>query len=471
MTNKNFLAIPTMLVFFVVTGAGTNVEAAPDGFITSAPSYISVTDPSTDSAIPIITSGDSLSNGYTFANIPDGLGVSEKKGRFVNIFVSHELNNGTNHGGFAKVTKLQLDKNTNKVEYGGFVIDGSAEYERFCSSSLSEGNGFDQPIYFANEEVNDGLVVAVNANSNAYYELPWLGKMAHENTVQVPLFHETTGKIVLMILEDGEATESELYMYVADTDDELFAGNGQLYVLKAANSPAYNTWDDIYYGAKTIGQFVPLSWDHATQDENALDAAAESAGAFQFIRIEDGASDKRKDHGDVFYFADTGNDKDETGAAIPAGTNGQSWERGRIYKMKFTDPQDPTKVVFSVIADGNDPLAPGFGLMSNPDNLDTSKKSLMIQEDRIGVTRTSLTTPYDITKNAKIIRMDLDTGSLETVAYVNQITSPAAKHGDWESSGIVDASRAFGDGRWLVTVQAHADSERGQLLLLDIDGS
>jgi hypothetical protein len=95
----------------------------------------------------------------------------------------------------------------------------------------------------------------------------------------------------------------------------------------------------------------------------------------------------------------------------------------------------------------------------------------MIQEDRIGATRTSVTTPYDVTKNAKIIRMDLDTGLLETVAYVNQVTSPTAKHGDWESSGIVDASRPFGDGKWFVTVQAHADSERGQLLLLDIDGS
>jgi hypothetical protein len=274
-----------------------------------------------------------------------------------------------------------------------------------------------------------------------------------------------------MILEDGEATESELYMYVVNTDDDLLAGRGQLYVLKATNTAAYNTWDDVYYGAKIMGQFVPVNWDHATQDANALNAAAKSVDAFQFIRVEDGASDKRKDHNDVFYFADTGNDKDENGATIPAGINGQSWEKGRIYKMKFTDPKDPTKVTFSVIIDGNDPLAPGFGLMSNPDNLDTSKKSLMIQEDRIGATRSSLTTPYDVTKNAKIIRMDLDTGSLETVAYVNQVTSPTAKYGDWESSGIVDVSKPFGDGKWFVTVQAHADSEQGQLLLLDIDGS
>ena len=47
----------------------------------------------------------------------------------------------------------------------------------------------------------------------------------------------------------------------------------------------------------------------------------------------------------------------------------------------------------------------------------------------------------------------------------------AAKHGDWESSGILDVSKYFGKGSWLINVQAHTLKEGGQLLLLNISGS
>jgi hypothetical protein len=57
---------------------------------------------------------------------------------------------------------------------------------------------------------------------------------------------------------------------------------------------------------------------------------------------------------------------------------------------------------------------------------------------------------------------------------------------DWESSGIVDVSKWFGPGTWLLTVQAHGadhwiDSEfidpttykleAGQMLLMKVPGS
>jgi hypothetical protein len=108
----------------------------------------------------------------------------------------------------------------------------------------------------------------------------------------------------------------------------------------------------------------------------------------------------------------------------------------------------------------------------NPDNIDTSKRSLMINEDWIGVNRSPATeTPYDITKNSKILRVDLGSGKLEKVAFVNQLEIPALVHGNWESSGILDASEFFGRGSWLVDVQAHGLAEGGQLLLMKVRGS
>jgi hypothetical protein len=45
------------------------------------------------------------------------------------------------------------------------------------------------------------------------------------------------------------------------------------------------------------------------------------------------------------------------------------------------------------------------------------------------------------------------------IAYVNQIEDTKAAHGEWESSGILDVSKYFGDGAWLVDVQAHTIDE------------
>ena len=245
--------------------------------------------------------------------------------------------------------------------------------------------------------------------------------------------------------------------------------------LVAADSTTYNTWDDIYYNnsrGDINGTFIPLSWDYNTQNETDLDAEAIAAGGFQFIRPEDGAMDKRPNEQNVLYMAETGGKTDENDELILPGSNGQNWTNGRIYQFEFTDPADPTKVTLQVMFDGNDLMAPGYNILTNPDNLDTSLNSLMINEDRIDANRFNATLPYNVTQNAQILQVDLaDSTSIVPIAYVNQIEDREAPQGDWESSGILDASRYFGEGAWLVDVQAHTIGEGGQLLLLRIPGS
>ena len=125
--------------------------------------------------------------------------------------------------------------------------------------------------------------------------------------------------------------------------------------------------------------------------------------------------------------------------------------------------KNPRKVdSFTVLADGDAPGTPEFVAMVNPDNMDTSANSLMVQED---------------TANAKIWRQDLATGTWSVVATVNDPRG--------ESSGIVDASDWFGAGFWILDVQAHGSNfreevdgdgvlrklEDGQLLLMKIPGT
>ncbi len=146
---------------------------------------------------------------------------------------------------------------------------------------------------------------------------------------------------------------------------------------------------------------------------------------------------------------------------VPFPTVGQA-DNGRIFKMVF-NAANPRKVdSFSVFADGDATSAPEFVAMRNPDNMDTSVNSLMVQED---------------TRDARIWQYDFDTMTWRVVATVNDSRG--------ESSGIVDASEWFGSGTWVLDVQGHGaivaeelqpdgtllKRESGQLLLMKIPGS
>ena len=438
--------------------------------------------PDNSSISALITTNDNLTNGFKFPQNPDGIGAIQLENNTVELFINHELENDTEGGqdGFSKVSKLTLNQSDLSIANGTLIINGTEEYEALCSSYLVDGQGFVHPVYFTNEETNDGLVVSIDVVNNTIKELPWLGKYSHENTIPVPYFADSINKTVMLGFEDGDATESEVYMYLADSPSDLLNDKGQLFVFGLENNNTSNTsnstgsnWGDIYYNNKTVnGKFIPLEWDHHTQNETDLDTEAMEKGGFQFIRPEDGAMDKRQGFENIVYMMDTGSDLDEDDQPIPSSSvNGQNFTEGRIYQFTFSDPSDPTKVAIEVMADGNDPNARGYGVLVNPDNIDTSHNSIMVQEDHNDYNRFAPTNPYNITENAKIIQIDLETNELKPVAYVNQNEDEGADHGEWESSGIIDASKYFGPGAWILDVQAHSINEGGQALFMNIPNS
>jgi hypothetical protein len=184
--------------------------------------------------------------------------------------------------------------------------------------------------------------------------------------------------------------------------------------------------------------------------------------------VEDMATDDKNPR--IVYLADTGERRalpDPTTGRLmrgPATANGP-YPNGRIFRMVF-DKKNPRKVTsFSILLNGDagGPV-PGVMTLQAPDNMDTSRNSLLVQED-------SGRAP-----NSRIWRYDLKNKTWSVVAAVNDV--------DWESSGIVDVSEFFGRGAWLVDVQAHDvlvaqqqvgsvlyKREAGQLLLLRQPGS
>ncbi|MFQ5662676.1 MAG: alkaline phosphatase PhoX [Terriglobia bacterium] len=525
-----------------------------DGFLTDEPAMLTAVAPGGD-VKPIMTVGDTLANGYRFEAIPDGIGIdlrgtdddrdsdddadddgnddgeresdddgdddgereSDEENGFV-VFVNHETSTVPFFGADfdnAQVSRLVLKRESGEVVDGSFAIPSSANFLRFCSSFLAgAAEGFDPPLYFTNEETSNmvnrtglawppgagsdpeqaGFVVALDPDTGEFRKIPGMGRHNHENSVAIPGYDDA---VILSGDDTFSAPSSQLYMYIADDRDDVWEDEGHLFAFKATGA---NDYGDIGPGDSFSGLFIPVPDAIADGDQSGLETWSNDNDVFQFIRVEDIAYDRNDPT--VVYIADTGEPRaiaDATTGRLkrgPRGTNGP-FPNGRIFKMVLS-PSDPTIVQsLSILIDGDACVNVGtacrddLSLIHNPDNLETTPYSLMIQEDPGSQNRFAFDDPNGTA--ARIWRYNLATGELSVVAVVDQSAfDPTADLGRWESSGIVDASAMFGRGAFLVDVQAHTISiedavgteidpttgnlvnlkrEGGQLLLLRIPGA
>ncbi len=480
-------------------------------FFTDEDPMIALTDdaPAGSQVRALISSGDVV-DGVMFRGIPDGLGIVPGSAPgTVDVFVSHEestvpfLNQADLQD--ASVAKLTLSTRTGGMRGAVLshevAIPASDGFLRFCSASIAgPTEGFDDYVYFANEESNDivdvlpgqpygpdpsiapqrqaGYAVALNTATGDYTAVQGMGRLNHENTIGLPGYRN----IVLLTTDDTfDGPSAQLYMYIARDQDGVFDDTGRLYAFQATGTSAgavdpndafngANDYLDLQPGDDFTGRFIRVPDRVADgvlpniSPQDGLEEWSNRRNVFQFIRLEDLAYDKNQPN--VVYIADTGRSRvvpdPATGRLVrgPSGTVGFA-DNGRVFKMVF-DPADPTKVLsLTVLADGDAPSSDVFVPMRAPDNVDTSAYSLMVQEDA---------------DDALIWHMDLASGDWQAIA---QVTDP-----DGESSGIVDASRWYGAGTWLLTVQGHGanveeqqvgdvlfKTESGQVLLVRFPGT
>jgi hypothetical protein len=453
----------------------------------------------------IISSGETV-DGTLFEGIPDGVGIRPGSARnTIDVYVAHEQTTVPFFGSAdfvdASVTKWTLDTkgpDRGSVLAGDVAISSDEGYLRFCSASMAgPAEGFDDYVFFTGEETNDvvdiapgqpfspdpavapqrqaGYAVALNTTTGDFDHITGMGRLNHENTIALPGYDD----IVLVTTDDTFSRPSaQLYLYLAADQDAVFADQGSLYAFQVTAtdggpvdpSDAFNDANDyldLRPGDDWQGQFIPVPDDIAdgtlpdVAPQQGLEDWSNDNNVFQFIRLEDLAYDKNDPN--VVYLADTGGTgivPDPTTGRMTRGSGGFA-DNGSVFKLVF-DPTDPLKVVsFSVLAQGDDAAQGAYVPFLSPDNVDTSKKSLMVQED---------------TDDAKIWQYDMSKDAWRVVATV---TDP-----DGESSGIVDASQWFGQGTWLLTIQGHGVNvleqqvgdvllkrESGQLLLLKIPAS
>jgi hypothetical protein len=521
------LAVASILALALLGAGPAAAKDGPPGFLTKQPAMITPVAPGS-SVLPIITVPESgkqgEKSGWRFDALPDGIGFGISRKKDVTIYVNHETStvpfpynqnnpnpeNSQNDFDNAQLSEVTLSLKNAGVLSGSFVIPSSANYQRFCSNFLiGPAEGFSDPLLITNEEATDrvnrtgmawppgpdaeqaGLAVAYDPATGAYRSIYGLGRMNHENSVPIPGYDDA----VLVTGDDTfAAPSSQLYMYRAADRDAVWNDQGHLYAF-VSDDPAINDYGDLSGQVSTSGRFIQVPDAIADGDQGPLETWSNDNNVFQFIRIEDLAYDRNTQN--VFYFADTGEPRAIPDPATgrlkrgPAGTMGP-WPNGRIFKVVL-DPSDPTVVdSLSIVVDGDEGGYNNAAVLHQPDNVETTANSILVTEDPGGHNQYPAGDPAGTT--ARVWRYDLATGAFTVVARVDQSQDPGqdAAQGSWETTGIVDASAAFGPGAFLINVQAHTifvetalgpdlvpppgpdwlyKREGGQLLLLRIPGA
>jgi hypothetical protein len=422
----------------------------------------------------ILTVGDAVNfkadgvTPYRMVGIPDGLGAFDNGDGTFTLLMNHEIpGNGIvrDHGlRGAFVSKWIIDKATLTVLHGEDLIKHAwhwdaatyayvpetIRYQRFCSADLpalsafynaATGNGYNGRIYMNGEESGtEGRAVAHVLDGNSF-ELPWLGKLAWENSVANP---GTGDKTVVAGTDDGPGGQVYFYVGQKTTSSHPVAAaglaGGSLYGLKvtgyAFEDPATGIPSGTPFTCFNLGDVSGLTG--LEMDTNSV-----NGGVTTFQRPEDGCWDPSNPND--FYFVTT------------ASFTGNS----RLWRLRFTDASNPAAGgTISMLINGSE----GVKMM---DNITINKNGKMLIQEDVG-------------NNAHIGKVwgySLATGSLEIVAQHDPnrflTGAPGFLTQDEESSGVIPVDDILGSGWFLMDVQAHYGTdaelvEGGQLVAIHL---
>jgi hypothetical protein len=359
-----------------------------------------------------------------------------------------------------------------------------------------------------------GVVVALDVKTGKHQPIYGMGRHNHENDVPIPGYGKpvvlsgddtfTSGPLTNPLNPTGPKlapAQSQLYSYIASSTGGLLADQGDLWAF-VSDTPGVKNYYDVAPGSGTIisGHFINVPKDIATgrnPDGSEMKAAdkgypsppadgtwqtdlrsttpvgidgpqwvlnywSDTHNVFQFVRIEDLAYDKRPGMENVVYIADTGRGRT---AAQSLDTPFKS-TNGRVWKMVL-DKNDPTIVTsLTVFAEGDDNPVKTLDEIHQPDNVETTATGLLLTEDPGSSNQFTAAQQLADPSHATTARLWYVpfSGTPAVVAKVNQSADggstdvdgrAAGSWGAWESTGIVDASAAFGPGTFLINIQAH----------------
>lgn len=394
----------------------------------------------------------------------------------------------------------------------GFTRDILFTNEESPDYVLRKTNSWPPAIGDADEQ-EGGVVVALDVRTGEHNAIYGMGRHNHENSVAIPGYGYpvllsgddtfTSGPLTDVFVPGAVPAQSQLYSYIAPTTNAVLKDKGDLWAF-VSDTPGVKNYYDVLPGSNTVvtGHFIKVPKDIATghnPDGSEMKAAdkgfpsppnngswqtdlrsvapvgidgpqwvleywSDINNVFQFVRIEDIASDKREGMGNVVYLVDSGRGRRPDQSLDTPNFRSTN---GRVWKMVL-DPADPTKVTsMTVFVDGDDNPVKTVTEVHQPDNIETLPTGIFLAEDPGSSQQFSAAQQQADPAAATTARLWYVpfTGAPEVVARVDQSGDggstdvdgrPAANWGAWESTGIVDASESMGPGTYLINVQAHS---------------
>jgi hypothetical protein len=453
----------------------------------------------------IATTGDTIS-GEVLRGIPDGMGALKNADGTLTLLSNHEIStsadiaNKKDTGTWASsISKMTFDPATKKITkmenwmknmsyynyttekwgstweqslpvgtpatdaYGAII--GTNGINRLCSGDLVAAGGFSysekdaktkktvtygykDAVYLTGEEGSEdqSRAFAFDADGNGM-QLPKLGLAPWENFLTKPGTGKTT---IVMGNEDGNATDSQLYMYVgtkqttgANFAEKAGLTNGKLYTIALEN---YRTDNAVRAAAKGTKIKVGFNEINTNPKYGKLGAMSQANGT-TFSRVEDGEFDSKNPN--VYYFVTTESNKDPL-ATTPRPGATYSRDGGALWKMTFADAKDPFKgATMEMLLNGTE--AP---YLTKPDNITIDDEYILIQED-----------PGNNAHIARLVAYRKSDGKIAEIAKFDEqyFITGAAKFmtQDEESSGIINVNKflkASGDTKshYFLNAQVHA---------------
>jgi hypothetical protein len=356
-----------------------------------------------------------------------------------------------------------------------------------------------------------GVVIALDVRNGKHHPIYGMGRHNHENNVAIPGYEKpvvfsgddtfTSGPLTGVFAPGAVPAQSQLYSYIAPSTDGLLADEGALWAF-VSDTPGVKNYYDVTPSSGTVvtGHFIQVPKDIATglnPDGSELKAAdkgyplpptngswqtdlrstaplgidgpqwvleywSDTHNVFQFVRVEDIAYDKRPGMGNVVYIVDSGRGRT---AAQSLDTPNFRSTNGRVWKMVL-DPNNPTVVTsLTVSVEGDDNPVKTLDEVHQPDNVETTPNGLLLTEDPGSSQQFPAGSADSNATTARLWYVPFgNPAGAEVVAKVNQSADgqgtdvdgrAPGNWGAWESTGIVDASEAFGPGAFLINVQAH----------------
>ena len=453
----------------------------------------------------IATTGDTIS-GEVLRGIPDGMGALKNADGTLTLLSNHEISTSADIASKkdtgtwgSSISKMTFDPKTKKItkmenwmknmsyynyttekwgstweqslpvgtpekdSYGAII--GTNGINRLCSGDLVAAGGFSysekdaktkktvtygykDAVYLTGEEGSEdqSRAFAFDADGNGM-QLPKFGLAPWENFLTKPGTGKTT---IVMGNEDGNATDSQLYMYVgtkqttgANFAEKAGLTNGKLYTIALENYRTDNAVRTAPKGTKIKVGFNEIN----TNPKYGKLGTMSQANGTTFSRVEDGEFDSKNPN--VYYFVTTESNKDPL-ATTPRPGATYSRDGGALWKMTFADAKDPFKgATMEMLLNGTE--AP---YLTKPDNITIDDEYILIQED-----------PGNNAHIARLVAYRKSDGKIAEIAKFDEqyFITGAAKFmtQDEESSGIINVNKflkASGDTKshYFLNAQVHA---------------